>query len=206
MGEWFENRTEVQQDTKKVEKTDFQLVWVEQKEGQDELKINQAELDRFKKWIESQKMDSTDRSYFEARLDWLESVVSLLSEQLDSLMDVSFMDKWEMDIKDWQDTLYMEHIAHRINHEINQALLEFQQTEWFVTEKIDSIFSKVDKWTEKWENVQRLKSFIWKLEGKKQEWFSDKIWRFFLWDTTVDNIQRRNDPSSLLEWWTKVKY
>jgi len=217
MGEWFENRTEVQQDTKKVEKTDFQLVWVEQKEGQDELKINQAEFDRLDKWMESKKMENSDKSYFSSKLNSFKKTISWLSKQLDYIMDVWWWfskDNFgpnpsnDIDIDDWQDTKYFREVANSINQEINNALLKFQDSNEFMKDRIDNIFSKVEKWTEKWNNVEKLSSFISKKEQEKQNWFTaDNLATHTPGWNIVTGYKARHEAvmKEIMNWWAKIK-
>jgi len=182
---------------------EFNLVWVEKKEWQDNLKINSKEYERFSRWLEStDSIDKIEKPYFFVKLDQLKNKLDSLNKKLDDLMDVSFFDKGKVDIEDGQDTVYLEKISKDMNKIFNEDLHKLMWKKDSILDKIDNMFSKLDKDWEEWTKVERLKKFIGGKEEEKTK-KTDKILfslaNGILGKKTVDNINKRNDIDKYLD-------
>jgi len=110
----------------------------------------------------------------------------------------------------WLDENNRKEFLEKADKLVDDALKDYIDGSWVFLVMLDDILPKNDAWKQAGEYIKKKEQARMQVENHDSSTKSDsvlnKLWRFFLWDTTVDNIQRRNDPSSLLEWWTKVKY
>ena len=202
----FETKNPDTEQEKQKNNPDFDVMKVDQKEWQDTIKLDPKEMEKFKKFIESSsKLEDYEKKYFTSRLEWLSDKISNLNSRIDKMMDVTLFDSWDIDIKDGQDTAFLQEQVKKINSDINKLVWELEKKWVDMIWKIDHIFEWINKDSEKYLSVQKLKWFLAQKEWEKQKWILDKLG----WPIEAIKKHKQDEEkaaSELLNWWSKVKF